>query len=181
MKEILNQELFNKNIRSLKDISLDKSNDQYMVKLPNKAIDFDNFKKDYCRKINSHQNNTSSADALFYHQDKLLMVEFKNGQLAKMRHSDLEMMLKNKMLHSLLMFCDVTGTTISFTRKNLVFILVYNEEKNKIFKNKIRKHISSKAKTHIVRFGLDKFPEFFYNDVQTLTAEQFVSYINRKR
>ncbi len=178
MEKVLNQELFNKNLQSLKQISFDKSNNDYLVTLKRQAIDFDNFKKDYCRKIHVHENNTSSADALMVHKGKLLMIEFKNGYLSKMRSSDLEMMLKNKMLHSLIMFCDVTNKTTSFTRKNMVFILVYNEEKNKVSKNYIKKHIAKKARTNFLRFGLDKFPESFYNEVLTLTPKEFYRYLD---
>ncbi len=179
MEKILNNQLFNKNIQTLEQISLDKSNNAYLVHSQLKAIDFDNLKRDYCKQINAHENNTSSADALLEHRGKLLMIEFKNGYLSKMRRSDLEMMLKNKMLHSLIMFCDITNKTTSYTRKKMIFILVYNEEKNKVSRNYIKNHVVKKSKRKLVRFGLDKFPESFYNEVLTLTPKEFKRYLEK--
>lgn len=50
----------------------------------------------------------------------------------------------HKLKDSLLIFCDIFNANISFTRKNALFILVYNEEKNK--KKIIQQTVTNTAK-----------------------------------
>ncbi len=178
MKELdllLDKDLFNDRYKSLKDISVDKSNNQFLVQSELRAIDFDGVKTDYYRTINLPEMYTNSADALFIYRGKLFMVEFKNGKLhtdSSRGNMEIRTKLKRKMLHSLLMFCDITDTTTTFTRRNMIFILVYNETKNK-HKGYIRKYVTNKSNKPIVRFGLDEFPRSFYKDVRTLTSHEF--------
>lgn len=55
--------------------------------------------------------------------NSIAFVEFKNGRVKNQN-------VKNKLRDSLLIFLDVTGKTISYTRKHADFIVVYNAEEN---------------------------------------------------
>ena len=92
----------------------------------------------------------------------------------------------NKIYDSLLIFNDITNSTISFCRKNVRFILVYNEEKNNQVidkenssiqatpsKNKIAKSFSNKAKKKFIMFGLEKFEKLYFKEVFTYTEKEF--------
>ena len=39
--------------------------------------------------------------------------------------------VRRKIFESLLLFCDITDTTISFSRKHVSYMLVYNQERSK--------------------------------------------------
>ncbi len=170
LDEVLNYDIFKSNYKTLKDISIDKANNEYLVNAQIQAVDFDKIKDDYHKKIGINSGCTKSADALMINCDEILMIEFKNGELKDF------WAIKEKMLHSLIMFCDITDKTTKFTRKNMTFILVYNEEKNKS-KYEIRTKYGDKIKKPLVRFGLNKFPQSFYKEIRTMTTEQFEEFI----
>lgn len=100
----------------------------------------------------------------------------------------------NKIYDSLLIFNDIVGQNISFCRKHVNFILVYNESKNlsedynnegknlskddKIknqdcSKAKIVKYFYSKAKKKYIRFGLERFEKLYFQEVFTYTQQEF--------
>ena len=88
-----------------------------------------------------------------------------------------------KIYDSLLIFNDIVGENISFCRKNLYFILVYNEGKNSCENDKvgqqdsskaiISKYVHNKAKKKFVRFGLDRFEKIYFKEVFTYTEYEF--------
>ncbi|MCI8428490.1 MAG: hypothetical protein HFJ03_13310 [Lachnospira sp.] len=100
----------------------------------------------------------------------------------------------NKIYDSLLIFNDIVEQNISFCRKHMNFILVYNESKNlsedynnegknlskdgKIknqdcSKAKIGKYFYSKAKKKYIRFGLERFEKLYFQEVFTYTQQEF--------
>lgn len=99
----------------------------YMTDSQYKVLDFDKIKKMYANKYKLTKH-PASADALFQDQTgSFIFVEFKNGEIN----------LKNinkKIYDSTAIFTDITNTTISFTRENMDFILVYDESKNPVKK-----------------------------------------------
>jgi hypothetical protein len=66
---------------------------------------------------------------------------------------------------------------ISFTRKNLDYILVYNEKKNS--KSEIVAHIAKKAKTEQIKYGLERFKKYFFKEVHTYTEKEFEEYLTK--
>lgn len=88
-----------------------------------------------------------------------------------------------KIYDSLLIFNDIVGENISFCRKNLYFILVYNEGKNSCESDRvgqqdsskaiISKYVHNKAKKKFVRFGLDRFEKIYFKEVFTYTEYEF--------
>ena len=83
----------------------------------------------------------ASVDALLETDENIAFVEFKNGKVNNRN-------IKDKIRDSLLLFCDLTKQTISDTRKNLDFIVVYNEEKNPL-PNQFKKQAVSDAPSRI--------------------------------
>ena len=78
---------------------------------------------------------------------------------------------------------DITQTTISFTRENMNYILVYNESKNPIKKNKqsitdIKGHILEKATEYYPRFSLASFKGYFFKNIYTYTEKEFTDYLS---
>ena len=101
--------------------------------------------------------------------------------------------IKDKIRDSLLLFCDLTKQTISDTRKNLDFIVVYNEEKNPLpnqFKKQavsdapsriaIGKYFLGKGNEELIRFDLERYKHLYFREVHTYTKAEFDKYIEEK-
>lgn len=175
-------ELF-ENQATLKETSYDDDKKEYMVEYTDLVIDFDKVKENYCEKYGSHKEASKSADALVVNKNgKIVFIEFKNGQL-KGKTSG----LKSKLRDSLLIFCDINGLNLKFTRENIEYILVYNDSKNKNSvedqKKKIKEGLpeiqgllAGLANEEFVYFGLWVLKKVFISDVHTYTVEEFDKY-----
>ena len=98
--------------------------------------------------------------------------------------------VKDKLRDSLLIFSDVTGKTVSYTREHADFIVVYNKEKNFGAVKQQQKDLSlspsrvaignwvcAKAKEEFVLFDLGKYATIYYRTVHTYSREQFEEYL----
>ena len=168
---------FKNAITTLQEASKDTGNGTYMTNSQYEVLDFDEIKKLYANNhaINKHP---SSADALSQDQNgSFIFVEFKNGEVDSKN-------INKKIYESTAIFMDITNTTISFTRKNMDYILVYNESKNPIKKNKqsitdITSHVSVKAKEYYPRFRLASFKDYFFRNIYTYTEKEFTDYLSK--
>lgn len=172
--DLLNQELFQKSISTLKETSYDATNDEYMTECSKNALDFDNIKRTYTNALGFSEEYMKSVDALLYFSKEITFVEFKNGNMKNAKKE-----IKEKTLDSLLLFCDVTKKGLSFTRNNLDFILVYNEEKNSgglshsKSRDKISEYCLEKSGEELIHFGLEKLKGVHFREVHTYTKEEF--------
>lgn len=113
-------------------------------------------------------------------------IEFKNGNLKKETKS-----IREKIRDSLLIFCDITSKTISYTRANVILIVVYNELNTKMPRDPKRKICESesmgaikdflvdKSKSEIILFDLDKYERLYFKEVHTYTVDQFENYVKK--
>lgn len=108
---------------TLKEVSRDSKNREYMIESDLEIIDFDKEKEVYVTKMKISVS-PKSCDALYRDSDKNYFIEFKNG---KVETYD----VRKKVYDSILIHCDITKEDISQTRKNSIFILVYDYEKIK--------------------------------------------------
>jgi hypothetical protein len=98
------------------------------------VVSFDSFKNNIVQ--NGWGGIPKSCDALYMcDADMWFLIEFKNGQIENANKKDLKTNeiydAVRKLFESLFLLTEKLGQTIEFTRRNLVFILVYNEDKNK--------------------------------------------------
>lgn len=84
----------------------------------------------------------------------------------------------NKIKDSLLIFCDITKSNISETRKHVNFILVYNQDKETYSRQKISSHLSQMAGDNLINFGLQKYKNIYFKEVYTYSKEFFNSKID---
>lgn len=176
MIDVSQCKLFLTNISTLKEISKDSSdmnNIQYMTDSQIEVIDFDMVKRNYANNLSLSEECAKSVDGIVFWNDELTFIEFKNGKMANEKSN-----IKRKILDSLLIFCDIVGKNINFTREKVIFILVYNEQKNS--KYMIAKKISDKANKEFIKFGLEEFKKLYFKNVHTYTENEFNSYIKRK-
>lgn len=179
--------LFAENKATLKQTSMDdsiKDEIQYMTESQMEVIDFDMVKRYYANSLGCSEECAASVDAIFpVNDNSIVFVEFKNGRVKNQN-------VKNKLRDSLLIFLDVTGKTISYTRKPADFIVVYNAEENSgAVKQKqkelqvspsrvaIGSWVCAKAKEELVLFDLGKYAPIYYRTVHTYSREQFEEYL----
>ena len=131
---------------TLKELSKDDSdisNIKYMTESNSMAVNFDKVKRIYVNTLGLSEESATSVDGLTKNNTDLLFIEFKNGEV-KNRN------VKDKIRDSLLLFCDITNTDISYTRQHAQFILVYNEEKNPL-PNQYKKSCTQPSKSSLFK------------------------------
>lgn len=176
MISIEGYDIFIDNISTLKDTSIDdsdKRNIRYMTKTTLDVVNFDDVKTQYTNNLGLSEESAKSVDTLMWKPDKLLFVEFKNGNMKNEKS-----IVKNKVRDSLLIFCDIIEKNIGYTRNNMNFILVYNETKNWKSRTDIAKHFSNKANESFILFGMEIFKGLYFKEVYTYTELEFEQYLS---
>ncbi len=177
--------LFADHKSTLKECSGDNSDGstiKFMTESQIEAVNFDKFKTKYTNDLRLSEECAASADALLQTDTGLAFVEFKNGKVNNRN-------VKDKIRDSLLLFCDFTQKTISYTREHVDFIVVYNEEKNPL-PNQYKKQTNTDAPSRLKsadiflerKSGAD--PVLTWNDINIYfpeEKEQFGNYIKRKK
>lgn len=178
-------EYFNDTKETFREMSYDGTDNVSMIDCNQIGYNFDKVKTHYANSLSLSEEVAQSVDTLYFSQkiNKYVFVEFKNG-LMKNARAD----VKNKLKDSLLIFCDILRVNISFTRRNALFILVYNEEKNvkrnkmetsdEYSKDEMKKHIFSLAKEHEILFGFEKYRRLYFCDVYTCSKSEFNNVLN---
>ena len=107
------------NRESLRETSKDDSdpNDiQYMTSSETEVVNFDLVKRHYVNGFGLSEDAITSVDAIVPLEDRILFVEFKNGQVNNRN-------IKDKARDSLLVFLEIIGENIAFSRSNIDFIV----------------------------------------------------------
>ncbi|MFR6454054.1 MAG: hypothetical protein ACLUOG_03405 [Peptoniphilus lacrimalis] len=177
--------IFDKNLDTVKNISYDSGNNEFMVNCREQIINFDKVTNSYLESINHGIDSISSCDGLVFTDDLWIFIEFKNGKIS---NTGKHYKVKKKVPHSLNIFCDILGINISTTREKMIFILVYNKDKNKISdsecqnnsnsKDFIIGHVFDKAKEEFVRFDLLKYKGVYFKEVHTFNVDEFCEYFD---
>lgn len=165
--------------KSMKELSADTSdlnNIKYMTDSDILAVDFDNTKIQYTSRLGISEKCASSVDGIYFTDSYQIFIEFKNG---KMRHE--QAAVRDKIRDSLFIFCDITDTSLSYTRNYVDFILVYNEEKNQPNSGSnqyIKNHVANNANEELIRFRFKSMEKIYFRKVHTYTEREFNEYIN---
>lgn len=185
---------------TLKDTSYDEDNKVYMVDCELEVCSFDDVKEWYVKnRIPLAKPNPKSNDALFFDKEEVFFIEFKNGKI----NNAVNFELNKKIYDSLLMLFDLGYVdsnerevdSISYTRENMNYILVYNEEKylqvgatrqtkEGFDRQKVEvtasKHrdllfstVKKLANDELIKFGLDQFRNYLFKNVHTYTVKEF--------
>lgn len=185
-------EILKRNISTLKQTSVDKhdmNNISYMTDSDRSAVNFDDVKQDYVKNL-SLSETPKSNDALFLSKDnKLIFVEFKNGYV----DSGKEYAVRRKIYDSIIILTDILNVKISCLKKEMEYILVYNESANPYQKRAsgarqqlvqhsasfdgFAKALSRMANTEHVGFGIRMFENYCFSKVHTYTEAEFERYL----
>ena len=167
---------------TIRNVSYDDCNDEYMCDSQMKIYDFDMIKDWYAGNLNNSEtgNNIKSNDALYCDGNRFTFIEFKNGKIDRSTRIGLRI----KALDSVIILCDSKTEAsklvpnfvgnASYTRENVDYILVYNESKNphsSSGKGIIEYNLNRKANNP--RFSLAYLKGYLFNRVLTYTEEEF--------
>jgi len=164
---------------TLKNTSIDTSDEdkpEYMTECKKLVVNVDKF-KNYFIKNMSLTEVPKSCDALYMaSQNQLFIIEFKNGIINAKKNYE----INRKIFESLLMLSEKFSETINFMRKNMYFILVYNENvkhEKEPFENTgvkiVSGYIDKLSHTRLIRFGLHRFKKLYFKDVYTYSKSEF--------
>ena len=184
---------------TLKETSKDNSNIargsvKYMTDSEKEVVNFDVVKKDYVENLGL-SIVPKSNDALLIVDDKVsFFIEFKNGSINNEKTYEIQ----KKIYDSLLLILDLIDNSISFSRKYLHYILVYNEELShpsklfdeeefvkrnneyKLYRDKIVKRVKLLSANNYIQFGLGYFEKIYFKSVNTFTKKEFDYWISNK-
>ena len=145
------------------------------------VVNFDAVKNEYVKGL-AVSEVPASNDALFISDDgEYYFIEFKFGYIDKQKVYAIWL----KIFESLLLFTDIIGVGVSFTRNNMNYILVYNEGNNPTkdinggmqvspSREKIQRYFREvKANTKFIRFNLERFEKLYFKSVYTYNKKQF--------
>lgn len=193
MIELSELPIFAENRTTLKEASKDDHDGvcAYMTESSCAAVDFDSVKDAYIRELKLTENPKSN-DALFFCADgRLAFIEFKNGYMSRQKQFE----VRKKIFDSLLIFCDIVGVGISVTRRQMDYILVYHEGKNpdkepvdakdgiqnSASRDQIAKKFMALGRQHYIKYGLEMFKNYCFQEVYTYTEQEFDEYFVKKR
>lgn len=189
----IQEEEFQKTFKnSLKEISYDDANDEYMTELSHPSLNYDKVVVKYDALNN--KNSSKSIDGLFIENNRKVFVEFKNGRLIsdKQVNKNKILKIKKKIKDSNLILCDMLGEKEDFIKTNIDFVLVYSEIKNpkgsehsddnvdfnpSSWREKIGRRFLGLGKKELIRFGLGEYEGNVYKKVHTYTITEFEEFI----
>ncbi len=179
--------IFSDHMDTLKEMSKDTSEGQpqYMTERMEEAVNFDLVKRTYANTLELSEDTASSCDSLLFLSTGPIFIEFKNGKVKAAE-------IKTKIRDSLLIYGGITGQSISDTRTEMEFVLVYNEQKNPDRSQSvsppddtpsrvaIAEHLANRAKVEHIRFDLERFQKLYFRAVHTYTPGEFEKYLAEK-
>lgn len=171
---------------TLKDSSYDSANQIYLTNLSIEVYDFDKIKDEYVNRIIKNYQGLSddsfrSNDALYRKENRLVFIEFKNGNITSKLEKE---KIRSKISESLLILTDILNTTLSKIRKDCCYILVYNKKKNSSFEKERNSSINMisdcmanlSGTNHLIK-GFYRYKVFF-DKVYTINETELEGIVN---
>ena len=177
---------------TLKNISYDNINDEYITNSQKVAIDFDKVKNLYNNK-NNNSFELKSNDALYIVKNNIYyFIEFKNGDLKDYKNKlsyTIKKDLQLKIYDSWFILSDIEyldgkkyiSNMFSLSKNCILYILVYNSKKNgkliihERFLNNGKQNLNGhkSRKIDLELFGLAKFEKFLLKEVHIYDENEF--------
>jgi len=174
--------------KTLMDISFDDANKEYLSNSKLEVIHFDYLTEKHIAGLGCSEK-ISSTDALFCCnlKNENYLIEFKNGKIARdeKENKAIKKNLAAKIVYSLLTYMQLFKKDLSHVKEHLIYILVYNEEKNKA-NQKTRTSVSESLNSHKfwmedrakigiagIKANLNDFEKLYFKKVYTITETEF--------
>lgn len=126
----------------------------------------------YCRK--QKMDKKCTVDALFYSNNKMVFVEFKNTEQIEKEE------IWKKIYETNAIFLDLIEKKLSDIRNHSIFCLVYSPKDGRLNPNneesyqKIANIVYDEANENFPYFGLERFKKFLFKDIFILTKDEFL-------
>jgi hypothetical protein len=149
------------------DTGKQEENNIYLTASQKRIINFDKFTHSIAEEINPN-NRPKSCDGLLKLNNNYYFIEFKNGRIRE-RQEGYE--IREKILESILLFLEQINQTISYSRDNCYFVLVYNV--NSAAKGSNKNGIDKIINKLDNRIHLDKYEKIYLKRTFVYTIDDF--------
>ncbi|MDK8323171.1 MAG: hypothetical protein QP761_04630 [Campylobacter ureolyticus] len=170
---------FEKFKTTIKIISYDKNNCEYMSNSQHEAFNLDLAKDDFMQDLSKNnikcQHSLCSNDGIFKKNNEVYFIEFKNGKIFDNKNkikNNCKKIIYYKILHSIFIFLSYTSR---YTKDKIHYILVYNKEKNsdRVISQKLNNYANNK------KYILDlSFFERYFKTINCYDKNDFEKFIN---
>lgn len=155
-------------IKSLKDISYDSANGEYLSNLTEQCMDYDKVIANICC-----GDTLASADAIYFKDNKICFIEFKNGKIfdgsGKEQRRQIKLKITEGSCIGLYEIARLAGMNMDFgdiINIEKMYLVVYNQDKLSTNADKIRAHMNSKL-------GLLIYKGTFLNEIEIVNSTTF--------
>ena len=157
------------NISTLKDCSLDSAHHLYLSTSASRVVNFDDVKTEYFSGMGMSDSKAYSVDVLArINGTDYCMIEFKSNLCGENPGINL------KVRDSLLLLCSICKTTIDSTRKDIDFIVVYDDSRTNLStSDKVAIAMANQSGT-ISSYGkYDKLEGYCFRKCHICSCEEF--------
>jgi hypothetical protein len=143
--------------------------ERFMTSCKKIVVNIDKFKSDFVKNMRLSQVPKSCDALCMTSPDEFFLIEFKNGIIDDLKNYE----VKTKIFETLLLLTEKLDRTIQFTRENLTFILVYNEDVSHKFY--IHGRVFSRTADFKLDMGLARFEKIYFKSVNIYSKAEFES------
>lgn len=154
---------FSHQLKSLKEISHDKENDQYLVDISDGHYSFDNIVDEYFVRS---MGEIRKFDAIMLENEKIYCVEFKNSTPRHVKNKEVKEKASEGYA-SLAKICH--DNALCLNKYDLIYLVVYKAPNKTDSINRIHSSINRNE----IKFGLEKYKNKFYNEILTIDHIEF--------
>jgi hypothetical protein len=141
--------------------------ERFMTSCKKIVVNGDKFKNDFVKTMGLSQVPMSCDALCMTSPNEFFLIEFKNGKIDNPKIYE----VKVKIFETLLILTEKLNKTIQFTRENVTFILVYNEDMAHKFY--IHREVFSRTRDFKVDMGLSRFEKIYFKAVNVYSKTEF--------
>ena len=179
--ENLFKEKFNNKIFTIKEISEDKTNEEYLCLYTNKFYDLDKIAKIY-------SSTWESCDMIFFTQKKIILVEFKNGKINSSQKPKIIRKFLNSyaLLYEILQDLGISKDKFWQLKIDLIFVTSkYKNDGQFNYRQNIQQkdslEILNLLENNIILYDFAKYKDWYFNEIYTPFCEnnEFKNIMNK--
>lgn len=156
---------------SIRNISYDESNQEYMSNSKQEIFNFDKVKCNFANKY--YIKPPKSVDGCMQKENSVILIEFKNGNI----DGDCKKDVCDKIFSSMSILSIIVDEKISNLKHKCQFILVYNQNKNGDLN--IYSNLNKDANQHSKVFDLSGYEKLCFNKTYILSENKFETFLQQ--
>jgi len=161
---------FKDKVFTIKEISKDETNKEYLCSYTNKFYDLDKIAKIYTA-------TWESCDMIFFSQNKIILVEFKNGKIDSSKKPKIIRKFLNSyaLLYEILQDLEISKDKFWQLKIDLIFVTSKYKNDGQInYRQKKQKdslEILSLLENNIILYDFAKYKDWYFNEIYTPFCE----------